>query len=323
VQNAIWSSNRTHSELNANISSVGFTIKDCHDANFTLSEIAKVGGGVYRLGNNATELLKAYSDIASSIISISYHEQIVNATENISAVLYPDSYIEFDYIKEEIPYGIVITKEKLFSDVYSGSFNLPTNSSILETKVISYSGPRWTKEVSIDNTTNNNVVYNLSEYGNDYTRLGDPYSINIPNFVVGESNLIRLTTGVSTANFSAGSEFNKIIYTILKDMVSYSAISEHANGCNWIVQFEDDTYLTLEIPTGATDTCYYKSDDHDSPSSSDALKTAVYNLFKKLDLENNGKLDIKFTEQNLEVSSSEVRGIPFPYETIVQVRKWW
>lgn len=324
MNNTIWSANRTKVDLNANISSVGFLLSNCHDGSLTLSEVARVGGGVYKLGNSAEELFQAYSDIAASIVSLSYVEQTVNITGNISSILYPDSYIEFNYTRERAPYGIIITEEKKFSDNYTGSFVIPTNSSIVETRVISYSGPRWTKEVSIDNTTDNTIVYNLSEYGSDYIKLGDPYAVNIPNPAVGDSNTVRLTTGISPTNTSAGSEYNKIIYIILKNMVSYSAISEYTDGCNWSVQFEDNTNLTLEVPAGATDPCYYKSDDYAGPTgSSDALKIAVYKLFEKLDLDNNGKLDIKFTEQNLQVSSSEVIGIPFPWETVIQVRKWW
>lgn len=323
MNNTIWSANRAKVNLNANVSSVGFLLSGCQNANTTLAETARVGGGVYKLGNNAEELFQAYSEIAASILSLSYVEQTANITGNISSILYPDSYIEFDYTGEGTPYGIMITEEKKFSDNYTGSFNLPANSSIVETRVISYSGPRWTKEVSINNTIGNTVVYNLSIYGNDYIKLGDPYAINIPNSAVENNNTVRLTTGISPTNSTQGSEYNKIIYTILKNMVSYSAISEYANGCKWNVQFEDGSYLTLEIPFGATDTCEYKSDSYAFPSSNDALKTAVYNLFRKLDLDNNGKLDVKFIEQNLQVSSSEIMGIPFPYETVIQVRKWW
>ncbi len=288
-------------------------------------EMADCSGGKYVKADDLGEgLMEAYNNIITEIISLIYNLQAIDIIESAGADSYlsPDSYIEFDYTKESTPYGIIITEENFFSDAYSGSFVIPTNSSVVETRVISYSGPRWTKEVIINNT----VIYNLSEYGEDYTKLGDPYAINIPNSDIeaaGNTNTVRLTTGISPANTSAGSEFNKIIYTILKNMVSYSSISQYANGCRWEVQFEDNTYLTVEIPTGATDNCYYKSDNYAGPGSTDALQTAVYKLFKKLDLDNNGKLDVKFTEQNLQISSANVTGIPFPYETEVQIRKWW
>jgi hypothetical protein len=135
---------------------------------------------------------------------------------------------------------------------------------------------------------------------------------------------MEVTTGLDPTNSSPGSSSNKIIYTVVKDMSSYSAISSYANGCNWNIQFEDDSFLSLQIPPGATDLCFYTSDNFVEPDN-DALKIAVYNLFKKLDSDDppNGKINLKFEEQNLQVSSSEIIGIPYPWETVIHVRKWW
>ncbi|MDD5192916.1 MAG: VWA domain-containing protein [Candidatus Nanoarchaeia archaeon] len=300
---------------------IGFDITPGSQAELTLNDTARCGNGSYYLAD-ISNLIQIYQQVAHDILEAAYNEQtieFVSGDGGESTVLYPDSYIEFNYTKENPPYGLVITEEQKFSDNYTGSFNIPANSSIVETKVISYSGSRWTSSVEINNT----IFYNLSRYGSDYIKLGDPYTINIPNSLVGQNNTVRLTTGVSPTNTSQGSSFNKIVYTILKNMVSYSAISQYNKGCNWTVQFEDDTYLNLEVPAGAIELCYYKNDSYGSPGSTDALQTAIYKLFKKLDSDNDGRLDIKFTEQNLQISSSQVIGIPFPYETEVQVRKWW
>ncbi|MDP2926223.1 MAG: hypothetical protein Q8N99_07640, partial [Nanoarchaeota archaeon] len=193
--------------------------------------------------------------------------------------------------------------------------------------VISYSGSRWTDNVTINGTS----VYTLSDYGSNYILLGDPYAINIPNSKVNvnplENNIVRLTTGLSPTEGSyPGSEHNKIIYTIIKKMISYSPLSTYAKGCKWTVEFEDGDRLTMSLPSnyGGTDACNYTSDDYDSPGSDDALKIAIYKLFQKLD-DNPpyGVLDLKFEEHNLNVSSSVITGIPYPWETVIQVRKWW
>jgi len=288
----------------------------------TLQAIANCGNGSY-YNASIEDIINVYNQVAQDIIEAAYVEQTVQYDPGYGdTILYPDSYIEFNYTKEPPPYGLTITEQEDFSDTYSGTFSLPSNSTIVETRVISYSGPRWTKDVIINNT----VVYNLSKYGDDYVKLGDPYAINIPNSAVASTNTVTLTTGVSPQNTSEGSSANKIIYIVLKEMVSYSAISEYSVGCNWTVQFEDGTYLTLQIPSEATDDCHYMQVGG-SPSyqysTQDALQLAIFNLFRKLDLDNNGKLDVKFTEQNLEINSFEVTGIPFTWETVVQVRKWW
>lgn len=318
-------------EKNITFYTVEMNLGDSTPAEITraaIIEMADCSGGKYVKADDLDDgLMEAYNNIITEIISLIYEMQIIDVIESADADSYlsPESYIEFNYVKEKPPYGIVIIEEIGFSDPYYGSLDIPIDSSILETKVISYSGPRWTKEVSIENSTDTIVIYNLSEYGSSFIQLGDPYAINIPNSAVDidETNIITLKTGLFSTDTLPGSLFNKIIYTVLKNMVSYSAISEYAEGCKWEVEFEDSDLLTLEIPPGATDPCNYRSDDYGFPGGNDALKTAVYNLFRKLDLDNNGKLDIKFTEQNLEVSSAEIIGIPFPWETEVQVRKWW
>jgi len=208
----------------------------------------------------------------------------------------------------------------LFSNDSAGSFTLPSGSSILETKVVSYSGPRWTDKVE----ANGNLIYDLSSYGSVYTKLGDPYVINIPNSSIQQNNTITVTTGWSPGNSTTGSIDNKIIYTILRDMISYnSSIASVADGCIWNIQFGDDTNLTSPIPTNYTGSslCYYDPVNQ-VYDMNDAIQIAVYNLLKLLDLNQDGKLDTKITEQNLLISSSEVTGIPYDWSTEVQVRRW-
>jgi len=45
-------------------------------------------------------------------------------------------------------------------------------------------------------------------------------------------------------------------------------------------------------------------------------------IIDSLDLDSDGTIEIKFSEQNLVLSSSEVQGIPFTWETEAQVRVW-
>jgi len=192
--------------------------------------------------------------------------------------------------------------------------------------VISYSGPKWTDSVRINNTETYDV-FNLSNYGDNYVELGDPYSIYVPgSFVdVGQSNTIRVTTGLSPVNSTEGSLSNKIIYTLAKDIIAYSSISSSAEGCNWNIQFEDDTIANMPIPANYSrdSSCDYTGASHlPPPDGLDALQTAIYNLLELLDFDLDGKLDIKFTEQDFEISSNEMIGIPYDWSTEVQVRRW-
>jgi len=322
ANDAIDDSCKAYNDLNATVYSIGFgPVSSCSIANTTLRDIANCGNGEYYASDNATLLEEVYKNIAEEILVLSYIEQTVEVTGNISTKLYPDSYMEFNYAGDGIPYGLITTVEKQFYDDYSGNFSVPPSLGILETKTISYSGPRWTANVEI----NNNSVYNIVDYGEDYTKLGDPYSINIPNSFVEQNNLVEVTTGISPTNSSPGSQSNKIIYTTKQNSTSFSEIAAFAEGCNWELEFEDGSSINISIPEEyiGAQYCYYKSSRQEISNSYDAIQIAVKNLLQLLDFDLNGKIDVLFTEQNLKISSSEITDIPYLVSTEVQVRRWW
>ena len=321
-QNANWSSCRLNNNLNTTVYSIGFgSLSTCTMANNTLNNIASCGKGKYYVSDNATLLKEFYEEIAEEILELSYTEQTIEVSGNISTKLYPDSYIEFNYASDGIPYGLITSVEKQFQNSYFGNFSVPPSLEILETKAVSYSGPRWTVGVEI----NNKSIYNLGEYGEDYTKLGDPYSINIPNSFVEEENVVKLTTGISPINSSPGSQSNKIVYTTKQNSTSFSEIVAFAEGCNWELEFEDGSMINISVPEGyvGSQHCYYKSSGQEISNSYDATQIAAKNLLQLLDFDDNGRLDVLFTEQNLKISSSEITDIPYLVSTEVQVRRWW
>jgi len=320
-QNTNWSSCRLNNDLNATVYSIGFgALSTCTMANKTLGDIANCGKGEYYVSDNATELERFYQEIAEEILELSYSEQTAEITGNISGVLYPDSYIEFNYSKPSVPYGLITTTERRFQDSYYGNFSVFNSSEVLETVVVSYSGPRWTDNVEI----NNNSFYNLTAYGEAYTKLGDPHSINIPNSFIEEDNLIKLTTGVDAENSTYGSEANKIIYTIKQNISSYTEIVAFAEGCIWTLDFEDGSNQVIHVPDyyyGSKE-CSYQASGTNISNENDAVQLATYGLLKILDPDLNGKIDVKFTEQNLKISLNEITGIPYIISTEVQARRW-
>ncbi|NQU34064.1 MAG: hypothetical protein HQ521_12585, partial [Bacteroidetes bacterium] len=204
-------------------------------------------------------------------------------------------------------------------NTYQGTFAIPTNSTLYDIKVISYSGPRWTDIISINNIT----IFNLSNYGNDYLELGDPYSFSINPSYANSTNTIKITTALSPTNSSEGSISNKIIYTIVKNITSYSSITSLAQGCEWNISFEDDSTITINVPSTYAEStkCTY-NEITQTYDENDAMQSAAFNLLKEMDFDLNGKIDVKFSEQDLDISFSEITGIPFGWSTEVQVRKW-
>ncbi len=321
VTNTNWSACRAHNLLNATLYSIGFgNMSACSLADATLRNVAVCGQGKYYTSANPTILQEFYSNISQEIIDLSYIEQVANVSGNLTnTILYPDSYIELNYTKEANPFGLIATTEKKFDNTDSGTFSIPANSSIIKATAISYSGPKWTATVEI----NNNTIYNLTEYGWDYTALGDPYAIAIPNSFISQNNFVKIARGTSPDNLTSGSINNKIIYTIVKNASSYAKVCSTASGCTWSIEFDDGTNSTIKSPTSynGTETCSYRSSSQQF-NENDAYQLAVYNLLKKLDLDSDNKVDIKFTEQSLNIAASELDGVPYLWSTEIQVRTW-
>jgi len=289
----------------------------------TLTSIASCADGSFY--SAIDDLSAIYQSIAEEIIATAFYEQTAVVSGNFLSQLYSDSYIEFEYESKNLPTGLLATIEKPFSTASTATFSLPINSTILEATAISYSGSRWTALLKINNQT----VYNLTKYGNDFLEIGDPYSINIPTSKILENNNVTLQTVFSSGNMTEGSINDKIIYTISKDLASYTSVSATASGCNWTVQF--NTYnLTLSIPSDytGTETCEYSSSSHcgiypNCNGATDSTQIATYNLFKLLDFDLDGKLDVDLSKDDMKITTSNLEGVPFLYSTEVQVRKWY
>ena len=294
----------------------------------TLQAIATCGHGAY-IYSDANLLAEAYTRIAN-LISVYYSKQEVGVTGNVEMELFKDSYIEFDYVKEDTPYGLVLTLEDDFDDSNSGSFNVPSSATaVLESKVTSYSGWKWTNVVKLNDAN----VYDLSTYGTDYILLGDPFIIDMPadSVNIGADNLVSLTTGVEPGPGFSGSVSNKVIYKLLTDASAFSSdIKLNAEGCIWSIEFEGGTTLDVAIPSSyaGEDTCFYNSLCYNQECSltneQDAYQDAVFRLLDSLDLGGvDGRVDTKFDEQQLVVDVDEVTGIPFTLNMEVEARTWY
>ena len=263
-------------------------------------------------------------EIAGEIVNITFSNQTaVVQGKKISTYLDPDSYIEFGYNSTSYPYGIFFTIEEPFDNNESCNYSMPSNSTIVSTNVLSYSGSRWTNDVIVNSQT----IYNLSKYELNFLKLGDPYVININNNLINKDNFVSLHTALSPYEIDNGSSSNKVIYTALKSFESFSKLSVSYEGCNWNIQFEDGSTYSIKIPQdySGTEICNYKEGDFTIKDSyyNDALKLATYNLFKQIDFDSDGFIDIKLTEQSLDINSSIISGIPIHYSTEVQIRRWY
>ena len=287
----------------------------------TLEDIAVCGNGSFFSTVDSEQLSSIYQQVADSIIA-DYQEQTLESSGDLSTILYPDSYVSFTYDFPSLQHGLIFTVEKDFTDNSSGEFYVPPDSRILSAWIASYSGPRWTYTTGI----NNNEFYNLGNYGDEFITLGDPYQLFVPTgLIIPGTNYVNITTAVSVSNSSVGSESNKIIYTTLKNVSAYSPISTSAEGCNWVIEFEDGRVINTSVPTdySGSDICNYISSDFDGVfNENDALEMSVYSLLSQLDIDSDGRVDAFFDEGDLEISFDEVVGIPHTWSTEVQARRW-
>ncbi len=293
----------------------------------TLEDISSCGQGNFYFGN-VGELVSIYQQITQDIISTAFIEQTVIG-KGIYTLLYSDSYISMDYDKV-IPNGVSITTETAIfnNNISQGNFFVPLDAEPYEAGVVSYSGPRWTDMLQINSSGVWEDVFNLAEYNsNSYFELGDPYIVNIPGSKLKKGdNSVIVSTGAGPSNSSGGSIYDKVVYSIVKNISSYTPVVISADGCLWDIEFEDNTVGSISVPKNYTGSnrCYYNSS---IPSfalfnNNDAIQISTYDLLKGLDLNLNGKIETKFTDQDLTINTIEITGIPFTWDTEVQARAW-
>jgi hypothetical protein len=292
----------------------------------------------YKSGN-VTELYEIYNAIAEDFKEQSALRiaQSINFTGSVfKSELYSNSYIEYSYLpttlQPQLGYiPISMESDRFNNNISIGSFNIPAGLTVSDAKVTSYSGDLWTSILLLKNssTANYQVIYNLSSLSQSFENLGDPYIVQIPanKIGIGENNTVLISTALNGSNSSGGSPDNRVIYTInINTYVNYSGVFDRAEGCNWSVQYEDNSMDSLRIPSsysGSERCAYNASTNCNLEYKIDAINSAVCRLFKKLDVDDNGKLYINIGQQNIEAEILSVGKIPFMWgPTIMEVRVW-
>jgi len=300
-----------------------FTIAFGSDADATTLKRMNCSGGKFYDAVDTAKLQEAYATIAGEIGKLSFAEQIVNVTGLVKSVIYPSSYIEFNYTPPEpqfnkVPLGF--ETDRFGNNISTGSLTVYTNTSVSDAKVTSYSGSKWTDKLVV----NGNTVYQLSDFGNDYTILGDPFAVNIPTGSINQgSNSIAISTGLNSTASTGGSNDSRVIYTLLLNGIGdYSSIVAKANGCSWTVNFEDGTSSIINVPStySGADTCSFSTKSYDA---NDALNNAVYQLFNNLDFDKNGKPNVVIDQSNLNVYTLTISKVPSLWgPAIIELRVW-
>ncbi|RLG14819.1 MAG: hypothetical protein DRN66_01065 [Candidatus Nanohalarchaeota archaeon] len=191
----------------------------------------------YYQSNNADELKSIYLEIAETMVNLSYTTQVITIEGVADNILFPDSYIYFNYtpITEEIKYKevtVTIDRDKfggVIDNPKNKTYNIPDGITVLDAKVSSYSSDYWTDYVYINNSDGSGwqKIYRLDDYEIDYAPLGDPYIVNIPSnlFLPNKNFSVSMNTGFNYMNSTGSSPDNRMIYTFkVPGFVGYGAI---------------------------------------------------------------------------------------------------
>jgi hypothetical protein len=320
-------------DFDAVIYGVGFgPISQCSVGNDTLKDMVEYANGTFYSSDDPAALLQIYENITDEVVTImDQSNQTVNVIGSLyDSMLYGDSYIELNYtpivdapVYGEIP--VTVYGNEFGNSISEGTIFIPDDATLVELQVTSYSDELWTDNVSVDNSINLSNAFGLYQSSLNYTKLGDPFIIQIPPDMVTSdvNNTVTVKTASAAGNSSGGSSADRLIYTVRIDsLLDYGEVFYDSVGCEWHVDFEDGTNDTIKIPSGysGSENCYYANATYDT---TDALNDATYRLFSKLDFDGDGELEVSLDENNIEIDTLTVSDVPSLWgPAIVEVRIW-
>jgi hypothetical protein len=260
---------------------------------------------LYYNATNTAELQSVFNNITQQIlIAANFSSQTVTVVGNYTpSRLYGSSYIDVYYtpLMEPLEQNkISIITETMQFNGCNASILIPPNVEVRDAYVTSYSSNHWTKSLAVNGIT----VFNLTNYGQEYVLLGDPFIIQVPavSLQPGANNLIKLDIGDSPTNSSNCSNNNTLIYTALINVSTPRTDAlENKVGCLWTIESTNGLF-NVSIPAGysGTKTCKYTSSGI-SFDNLDVYDVAVYDMLKQLDYENDGKIFFDLTQNDLEI----------------------
>ncbi len=292
----------------------------------TLKQVA-CDESYYYNASNSSQITEIYQAIGEQILVIAnYSSQIITVEGQYKkSILYPDSYIKFNYtpLVEEANFGeieIVLETDKFRN--CSPTITIPNNTRVTKAKVLSYSGPHWTSKLYVDSSE----VFNINNYGSDYTDIGDPFVLQIPpNLLNQGQHQIEIETADNPSNITGCSKNNSLVYTLLiKSSIDYGEPLTNASGCNWIIEINDGTNSTLKAPPdySGSEQCFFTSSII-SYNPEDAYQSAVFNILSQLDFDDDNRVDINFQENDLVIDYVVIRDVPSLWgPAIVEIRIW-
>lgn len=323
VDNAIDDSQSANQLLNATLHTIGFGAGaiNCQYALDALDDISAAGGGKSCASDDENDLMNCYMDFASQIYTSSVHSQTIYfGGELMDSILYPDSYIDMEFLPDDSHAGQIELKAQTdpFDDDVNciGHLYVPSHLFVSDARLTSYSGDHWTDLVRIDGGLGTRDAFRLSVWGSQYSILGDPYAVAIPKKLItsGYNNTFTYRTGDNESHSTGCSPDNRLIYTLGMDtLISYGSVFRVSDGCDWDIEFSDGSSISVSVPSAYSGAkqCTYTSSDI-SYDGDDSIDDAIFRLLSRMDFDSDGRVDILFDETMMEFEAipvSEVRSL--------------
>ncbi|MFB6075846.1 MAG: VWA domain-containing protein [Candidatus Aenigmatarchaeota archaeon] len=310
---AIEAACRAKEDHNITVYTVGFGSGADEE---TLGLTADCGDGEYYYSSTG-ELEDIFRNISKTLLELNFVKQEAEITGDFNSILFPDSYLKFNYTKQNDPleYGemsLTLESQKFGSNVTSpinGSFEIPENTRPLGGKVTSYSSEYWTDRMLIKNMSTGNweYIYKLWDFGDLYQSLGDPYYIHIPEKKITQdhTNHVSIDTGVSKNETRGGSPDNRIIFQVaFKNSVPYKDVYPKADGST------KEVYYDIDRDGNAENSVYISigpnpSDVYDPEE--DAIDDALSRLLDRLNFINDTGNDDGNSTNPIDIKIPEVK----------------
>jgi len=308
---------------NITVFAVGFGSDANED---TLKQVA-CDPSLYYNATNASKIAEIYTQIGNEILVIAnFSSQIISVNGDFpESRLYPDSFISFNYTPIATPatHGeIELTMESEKFGSCTPTIIIPNDTRIIDSKILSYSGEHWTSYLSV----NGNEIFDINDYGSRYEELGDPFALQVPvNFLKNGDNSIEVKTADNPINETGCSNNNSMIYKIaIKSSIDYGSPLSLVDGCDWTIELEDESISNLKAPSSysGSDVCSFTSAGKIFDAD-DSYEVAVSKILEKLDFDKDGRLDISFDENDLELEYVTISNVPSLWgPAIVEIRVW-
>lgn len=328
-----WAINSAHYACTQNITvyTIGFgnaLTSTGHEILRSMSCNSTSNGTFYYNASNTNELAEIYKNISDQILlAANFSSQTLEIIGNYTpSQILPNSYIDITYIPyldEEYQSKISLTFESEQFNSCNQTIPIPNNILIRDAYLTSFSGEHWSKELIV----NNNIIYNLSEYGADYILLGDPFQIQVPSALIipGANNNFELHIGDSPTNSTSCSNNNSFIYTgLINSSTERTDSLEFAEGCNWTIESQNGAFSYLLIPNYYTGTskCSYTTLNR-SYNPNDAYDLAMYNLLHQLDPDNSGAILVDLQESDLDITLTTIGSVPYLWGPAIAKFEVW